>query len=147
MSYYFQPIHPWVLIKEPQTDKFAPHNLTLDFTSRKPNVIPKMFDGSYSMAENRNQKESEISIYLQNPNYKRPHKLAPKKLEATEPNIKNDLKQYFEDDHLENLKANSLQQGEDNAPMGDHSGDHDQDLLKSLKVQKVLQSLRDHIAG
>jgi len=32
-------------------------------------------------------------------------------------------------------------------PMGDHSGDHDQELPKSIEVQKVLETLRDYITG
>ena len=76
-----------------------------------------------------------------------PHQFPAQKLEAREPNIKNDLKLYFEDDHLENLKANSLQQGDEDAPMGDLGGDHDKELATSKDVQKVLQTLRDRMAG
>ena len=34
-----------------------------------------------------------------------------------------DLKPYFDDDKLENLRANSLQQGEDAEPMGSNERD------------------------
>jgi len=35
-----------------------------------------------------------------------------------------DLKPYFDDDNLENLRANSLQQGEDDAPMKGQPKEH-----------------------
>jgi len=57
--------------------KFAPHNLTLDFTSRNPKVRHKKFCGSFPMTKkvNENRKESEMLISLWEPIYKIPHKV------------------------------------------------------------------------
>ena len=82
VSHCFQPVHPWPVNKEPQTQNLHqesiknPYTLTLGFTSRKPKVRPKRFRGSFPMAGivDGNQKESEIPISLQKPNYKMPHK-------------------------------------------------------------------------
>ena len=41
-----------------------------------------------------------------------------------------DLKPYLEDDHLENLRANSSQQGENDAPMEEQQGERQSNLLK-----------------
>lgn len=58
-----------------------------------------------------------------------------------------DFKPYFEDDHLENLRANSFQQGEDDAPMKDLDEDHVQELPKPKEAQEILQVIRNHIEG
>ena len=44
---------------------------------------------------------------------------------------------YYDDDELTNLSANSLQRGEDDAPVVDHPKSHD--------VQKVLKIMRDQL--
>jgi len=46
-----------------------------------------------------------------------------------------DLSSYFEDDHLENLRSNSPQQGEDDAPMEGQEGEQVERPLKSREVQ------------
>ena len=46
-----------------------------------------------------------------------------------------DLKPYYDDDELQNLRTNSLQQGEDDTPLVDH----DDGQPKTKDVQKVLQ--------
>jgi len=52
-----------------------------------------------------------------------------------------DLSPYFEDDHLENLRSNSLQQGEDDAPMEDQEGEQVEHPLKSKEVQHLLLTI------
>ena len=106
-----------------QTHKLSIHALTLDPTLRNPKVRPKKFDGSFPMAEedkNKPQEKSEILFLLSELIQKRPHKILPHKCEKRELKIKSDLKPYFEDDHLENLRVNSFRQGEDDAPMEGH---------------------------
>jgi len=56
--------------------------------------------------------------------HKVPHKIPPHKCEKRELKIKSDLKPYFEEDHLENLRVNSLRQGEDDVPMEGHAEEH-----------------------
>jgi len=51
-----------------------------------------------------------------------------------------DFKPYFEDDHLENLRENSFQQGEDDAPMKDLDEDHVQELPKPKKPKRFSKS-------
>ena len=61
---------------------------------------------------------------LNEPMYKMPHKIPPHQCEKRELKIKSDLKTYFEDDDLRNLRANSFNQGEDNVPMEGHIDEH-----------------------
>ena len=56
-----------------------------------------------------------------------------------------DLKPYYNDNKLKNLRANSLQQGEDNAPMEDHDEDQSQEIPKSKDVQEVLKIVRNQL--
>jgi len=66
---------------------------------------------------NEPKEKSEILFSSSEPMCKMPHKIPPHKCEKRELKIKSDLKPYFEDDHLENLRPNSLSQGEDDAHM------------------------------
>jgi len=56
-----------------------------------------------------------------------------------------DLKPYFEDDHLENLRANSLQQGEDDALMEGNESGKSQSQSNSKEVQEAIQVVREFI--
>ena len=51
------------------------------------------------------------------------------------PPSKSDLKPYFEDDHLDNLRGSSFRLGEHDAPMEGHDEDHVNRLPKSKYVQ------------
>ena len=73
-----------------------------------------------------------------------PHKIPPHKCEKRELKINSDLKTYFEDDDLENLRPNSFQQAKDNVPIERYSEDHAIELPKSKDVQEMLQTMRDH---
>jgi len=53
-----------------------------------------------------------------------------------------DLKPYFDDDKLENLRENSLQQGEDDVPIGSNEGDQVQRQSNPKEVQEVVQVVR-----
>jgi len=64
-----------------------------------------------------------------------PHKISPHKCEKRELKIKSDLKPYFEDDHLDNLRGSSFRLGEHDAPMEGHDEDHVNRLPKSKYVQ------------
>ena len=64
----------------------------------------------------------------------RMHKIPPDKGEKRELKTKSGLKTYFEDDHLQNLRANSFQQGEDDVPMEGQVDDHANELPKSKGV-------------
>jgi len=59
-------------------------------------------------------------------------------VEKRELKIKSNLKPYFEDDHLENLRTNSFQQGEDDAPTGGHDEEHAKKLPKYKYFEEVL---------
>jgi len=66
---------------------------------------------TFRMAEevnNQHQENSEMFFSLSEPTHKMAHKITPHKCEYTELKIKSDLKPYFEDDHHENLRANSF---------------------------------------
>ena len=76
--------------------------------------------------------------------HKVPHKIPPHKCEKRELKIKSDLKPYFEDDHLENLRTNSFRQGEDDALIEGHEEEHANDQPKSKYVKEVLQAKRKH---
>jgi len=76
-----------------------------------------------------------------------PHKISPHKCEKWELKIKSDLKPYFEDDHLENLRANSSQWVEDDAPTDTDDREHANKLPKSKYAQEVLQAKRKHQEG
>ena len=65
---------------------------------------------------NEPQEKNEMLFSLSKPMCKMPHKIPHHKCETREPKIKCDLEPYFKDDHLENLRANSFRQGEDDAP-------------------------------
>jgi len=52
-----------------------------------------------------------------------------------------DLKPYYDDDKLENLRANSPQQGEDDAPLVYH----DEDQSKSKDVEKILKLVENQL--
>ena len=56
-----------------------------------------------------------------------------------------DLKPYYEDDLLENLRANSFQQGEDNVPKEDHDHGQAQERPKSKEIQEVLKVMRNQL--
>jgi len=75
---------------------------------------------------------------------KYPHKIPPHKCEKRELKIKSDLKPYFEDDHLENLRTNSFRQGENDAPTEAHDEEHVNNLPKSKYVQRVFQAKWKH---
>jgi len=45
-----------------------------------------------------------------------------------------DLKPYFEDGHLENLRENPFRKGEDDAPTDAHDDEHANDLPRSKYV-------------
>jgi len=66
---------------------------------------------------NEPQEMSEMLFSLSEPIRKMPHKIPPLKREKRKFKIKSDPKPYFEDDHLENLRANSFRQGVDDAHM------------------------------
>ena len=66
------------------------------------------------------------------------HKIPPYKCEKGEPKKKGDLKPYFEDDHLENSRANSFRQGEDDAPTEGHDEEHANNPPNSKYFQEVL---------
>jgi len=55
------------------------------------------------------------------------------------------LKPYFGDDDHANLRANSLQQGEDDVPMGSTKGDQFQSQSNSKEVQEDIQVVREFI--
>jgi len=76
-----------------------------------------------------------------------PRKISPHKCEKRELKIKSDLKTYFEDDDLENLRENSFQQWEDDIPVEGHIDDHANGLLKFKDVQETLQTMRGHQEG
>ena len=48
-----------------------------------------------------------------------------------------DLNPYFDDDKLANLRANSLQQGKDDVPMGNNEGDQVQRQSNLKEVRKA----------
>jgi len=48
-------------------------------------------------------------------------------------------------DHVENLRANSFQQGEDDAPMEDHNDDQSQKPLTSREIQEVHKIRRNQL--
>ena len=52
--------------------------------------------------------------------------------------IKSNLKPYFEDDDLENLRAHSIRQGEYDASTDGHDEEHANNLPKSKYFQEVL---------
>jgi len=54
-----------------------------------------------------------------------------------------DLKPYYEDDLLENLRANYLQQEEDDVPIEDHA----QELPKPKEIQEVPKIMRNQLGG
>ena len=56
-----------------------------------------------------------------------------------------DLKPYYDDDKFENLRANSLQQGEDDAPMEAHDEGQSQEMPKLKEVQEVLKIMRNQL--
>jgi len=64
---------------------------------------------------NEPRENSEMLFSLSELMRKMPQKIPPHKCQKREPNIKSDLKPYFEDDHLENLRANCFRQGEGDA--------------------------------
>ena len=87
------------------------HCLTLNSMSRNPKVGPKKFGVSFPVANEVNiepQEKSEMVFSLREPMHKMPHKIPSHKCKKRELKIKSDLKPYFEDDHLENLVANSF---------------------------------------
>jgi len=55
---------------------------------------------------NEIQENSKMLFSLSEPMCKMPHKIPPHKCETRELKIKCDLKPYFKDDHLENLREN-----------------------------------------
>ena len=57
---------------------------------------------------NEPQEKSEMIFSIGEPVHKAPQEISPHKCEKRELKI-SDLKPYFEDDHLENLRANSFQ--------------------------------------
>jgi len=75
---------------------------------------------------------------LSEPMHKTPHKSPPHKCEKRELKIKSHVKPYFEDDDIENLRANYFRQGEDDTPTEGHDEEHTKDLSKSKYVQEVL---------
>jgi len=79
--------------------------------------------------------------------HKTPHKIPTYKCETGELKIKGDLKPYFKDDHLHNLRANFFRQGEDDALIEGHDEEHANDLPKFKYVQEVLQAKREHQEG
>jgi len=84
---------------------------------------------------------------LSEPMDKMSHMIPPHKCEKGELKIKSDLKPYFEDDHLDNLRENSFQQGEDDAPTVGRDEEHANNLPKSKYVQEVPQAKRKHQEG
>ena len=97
--------------------------------------------------KNEPQEKSEMLFSLGEPMHKMPYRSPPHKCEKRELKIKSDLKPYFEDDQLENLRENSFRQGEDDAPTKGHDEEHPNDLPKSKYVQEVLQAKRKHQDG
>jgi len=55
-----------------------------------------------------------------------------------------DLKPYYKDNHLENLRANSLLEREDDAPM-DGTGDHEEAKASNQTPKPLNQELKDVI--
>jgi len=55
------------------------------------------------------QEKSKMLFSLRKLVHEMPYKIAPHKCKKRELKIKSDLKPYFDDDHLENLRANSFQ--------------------------------------
>lgn len=59
------------------------------------------------------------------------------------------LKPYFDDDHLENLRANSFQQGEDDVPMGSKGNSNESDQVQGQatptpkEVQEATKVMRE----
>ena len=53
-----------------------------------------------------------------------------------------DLKPHFGDDNLENLRENSLQQGEDDVPKGSNGSDQVQRQLNPKEVQDAIHVVR-----
>jgi len=75
-------------------------------------VRPKKFDGSFPMVEkvnNETQEKIEMLFSVSEPMHKMPHKIPPHKCEKGELKVKSNLKPYFEDDHLDNMRENSFQ--------------------------------------
>ena len=50
-------------------------------------------------------------------------------------------------DHVENLRANSFQQGEDDVPMEGHVDDHANKLPKPKDVEEMLRAIWNHQEG
>jgi len=75
------------------------------------------------------------------------HKIPPHKCEKKELKVKSDLKPYFEDDLLENLRENSFQQGKVDAPTEGHDEEQANNLAKSKYFQEVIQAKRKHPEG
>jgi len=96
---------------------------------------------------NEPQEKSEMFFSWSEPMHKMAHKISPHKCENRELKIKSDLKPYFEDDHLENLRPTSFRQGEDDAPMQGYDEEHANNLPKSKYFQEVLQAKRKHQVG
>jgi len=99
------------LNKEPQTHELSILALGVNSKSRNPKVRPKKFDGSFPLdkeVNNEPQEKSEMFFLVGEPVHKMAHKIPPHKCEKRELKIKSDLEPYFEDDHLENLSANSF---------------------------------------
>jgi len=96
---------------------------------------------------NEPQEKSEMFFSLSEPIHKMAHKIPRHKCEKRELKIKSDLKPYLEDDHLENLRENPFQQGEDDAPTEGHREEHANNLPKSKYFQEVLQANRKRQEG
>jgi len=56
-----------------------------------------------------------------------------------------ELKPYYPNDLLENLRANSFQQGEDDVPMEDHDDGQPQEVLTSREIQEVHKVMRNQL--
>ena len=129
-SLWFRPIHPWPQNKKPQTHKCFVQALTHDFTSQNPKVRPKKFDGSFPMVEKldgNRKREKCLSPSLQEHIYEKPHKIHPQE--------------------LENLRANSLQQGEDDVPMGGNESEQVQRQSTPKEVQEHQRGQRSASLG
>jgi len=56
-----------------------------------------------------------------------------------------DLKPYFDDDHRENLRENSLQQGEDDVPVESNARGQSQSESNAEEAQEAIQVVRKFI--